>query len=209
MNNDATYEKIAQDIAEKIISGEFPEGSILKGRSLLASLYSVSPETIRKSIQLLAKEKILFVKHGVGVFVDSREKAIQYKAKYKNHLKISENSLHVKSLISQMKELTNQIDKSMTDLEKNYRFQINEKIDFFEVYIDKSSWICNKTIGEVYFWNYTESTIVGILRGKDGILQVSPGPDMPLCGGDKIIFVGKDELSYERVLTFLKYGVEE
>ncbi len=209
MEKEAVYVKIAQDITDKIVSGEFPEGSILKGRSLLASLYNVSPETIRKAIQLLANEKILFVKHGVGVFVDSQVKAIKYKESFKSKKTISDKSHYIKSLIEDSKALFDKIDTALNEFESDFRFQVNEKISFFEVIIDKDSWICNKTIGEVYFWNYTEATIVAILRKSDGLLQVSPGPDMPLNAEDKIIFVGKDELSYERVLAFLKYGVEE
>lgn len=209
MENNAVYVKIAQDITEKIISDEFPEGSILKGRSLLASIYNVSPETIRKAIQLLANEKILYVKHGVGVFVDSKAKALKYKESFKAKQTISDKSLYIKSLIEESKALSDKISDALSEFESNFRFQVNEKISFFEVSISPSSWICNKTIGEVYFWNYTEATIVAILRKKDGLLQVSPGPDMPLCSEDKIIFVGKDELSYERVLAFLKYGIEE
>ena len=67
----------------------------------------------------------------------------------------------------------------------------------------------NKTIGEVYFWNYTEATIVAIKDGKDGTLQVSPGPDFPLRDGDTLIIVGKDKYSFDRVLNFITYGVED
>lgn len=63
------YVKIAHDICGRILTGEFPEGTILKGRSMLASVYNVSPETIRKAINILAEEKIIEVKHGVGIFV--------------------------------------------------------------------------------------------------------------------------------------------
>lgn len=209
MNIDAVYIKISHDITEKIISGEFPEGSILKGRSLLASLYNVSPETIRKAIQILANEKILYVKHGVGVFVDSKTKALKYKESWTKKESIKDNSNYIKSLLEQQKVIAEKLSDAVDEMENSFRFQINESISFFEVVIDPTSWICSKTIGEVYFWNYTEATIVAILRHSDGILQVSPGPDFPLCALDKIIFVGKDELSYERVLAFLKFGVEE
>lgn len=66
-----------------------------------------------------------------------------------------------------------------------------------------------KTIGEVYFWNYTEATIVAIISKETGRAQQSPGPDFPLHVGDKLLFVGKDDLSFDRVLSFLVYGVLE
>ena len=67
----ARYIKIAQDICGRILVGEYQEGMMLKGRSVLASFYNVSPETIRKAVNLLAKEKIVEIKRGVGIFVDS------------------------------------------------------------------------------------------------------------------------------------------
>ena len=48
------YQKIALDIANNIYSGNITEGSTLHGRSALAAKYNVSPETIRRSVKLLA-----------------------------------------------------------------------------------------------------------------------------------------------------------
>ncbi len=205
----AKYEKIAHDITEKIISGEFPEGSILKGRSLLASLYGVSPETIRKAVQLLSEEKILYVKHGVGVFVDSQAKAKEYANTWNGAPTLTEDLENVKALIKEARELNEKICSSVEVMAENFRFQVREAIQFQEVTIDSHSWIVGKTIGEVNFWNYTEATIVAVRRAVDGLLQTSPGPDFPLDAGDKLIFVGKDEYSFERVEAFLTYGIEE
>ena len=72
----------------------------------------------------------------------------------------------------------------------------------------EGSWIDGKKIGEVYFWNYTEATIVAVV-GADGIAQQSPGPEFELHVGDKLLFVGKDKLTFDRVLSFLTYGVLE
>ena len=41
------YLKIALDLANRITRGELQEGSRIYGRSLMASEYQVSPETIR------------------------------------------------------------------------------------------------------------------------------------------------------------------
>lgn len=204
----ARYVKIARDIAEKIVSGEFPEGSILKGRSLLASLYNVSPETIRKAVQLLANEKILFVKHGVGVFIDSRSKANKYLDSLGNKTNLNKKSDRIQDLLNKSKQIQEELSLEVQELMDDYKFQMSESISFSEIDIKDDSWIINKTLGEVYFWNYTEATVVAIKR-KSKELITSPGPDIPLFAQDTIIFVGKDNLSYERVVAFLKYGIEE
>ena len=42
------YLQIALDLARRIVKGELPEGSRVYGRSVMASEYNVSPETIRR-----------------------------------------------------------------------------------------------------------------------------------------------------------------
>ena len=46
----ARYESVALAIAEQIVKGTYLPGSRLHGRSTLAGLYRVSPETIRRAI---------------------------------------------------------------------------------------------------------------------------------------------------------------
>ena len=208
MDENARYIKIAKDIASKIVSGEFPEGSILKGRSLLASMYNVSPETIRKSVQVLADERILFVKHGVGVFIDSRLKAQKYLQMFENQTNLNDRTSKIRKLLEEVKNIQNEIDVEVKSFMDDYKFQTNEAISFSEIEIENDSWVINQTLGELNFWNYTEATVVAIKR-VDGTLITSPGPDMPLFKKDKLIFVCKDNLSYERVVAFLEYGIED
>ena len=56
------YLQIALDLATRIAQGELTEGSRIYGRSVLASEYGVSPETIRKALRLLADMKVVDVK---------------------------------------------------------------------------------------------------------------------------------------------------
>ena len=201
------YVKIAHDICSKILSGEFKEGDIIKGRSLLASTYNVSPETIRKAITILANEGIVEVKQGVGIFVDSIIKAKQYADKWDAQSTIDEQYNKVTSLIEEANKLNIKLQEALNAMIDNFKYQTNETINFQKATIPQGCWLNKKTIGEVYFWNYTEATIVAVV--SNGNIQTSPGPDYPLKEGDTLILVGKDEVSYDRVLSFITYGIEE
>jgi len=200
------YLKIAQDICGKILTGEYPEGTLLKGRSILGAAYGVSPETVRKALNLLEKEKIVSSKRGVGVFVESVLHAQQFAAHWKSETQISSKYQTLEALLNEKKELDAKITVAIDDMKDSFRYQTTEAVKFSEVTIPEDSWIDGKAIGEVYFWNYTEATIVAII-GNDGIAKTSPGPDFVLHSNDRLIFVSKDNLTFDRVLSFLTYGV--
>ncbi len=188
------------------MTGEYPEGTLLKGRSILGASYGVSPETVRKALNILEKEKVVSSKRGVGVFVDSELHAREFANKWKAETQIKNKYANLETLLTQQKELQGKIDTAIDDMKDSFTYQTTEAVKFSNADIPLNSWLEGKTIGEVYFWNYTEATIVAII-GKDNIVKQSVGPDFVLHAGDKLIFVGKDNLTYDRVLSFLTYGV--
>ena len=69
------YLLIARDLAARIAKGEFAEGGKLFGRSMLASEYRVSPETIRRALRLLADMKVVEIKAQSGAKILSIDNA--------------------------------------------------------------------------------------------------------------------------------------
>ena len=69
----AQYLQIALDLAGRVARGELPEGSRVYGRSVMASEYNVSPETIRRALRLLADMKVVEVKPQSGAVVLSAD----------------------------------------------------------------------------------------------------------------------------------------
>ncbi len=200
------YIKIAQDVCGKILTGEYPEGTLLKGRSILGASYGVSPETVRKALNILEKEKVVSSKRGVGVFVDSVLHAQEFANKWRAETQIKDKYADLEKLLIEEKALQEKIRTAIDDMKDSFTYQTTEAVKFSQVEVPSDSWIIGKSVGEVYFWNYTEATIVAVI-GADNIAKQSVGPDFVFSGGDKIIFVGKDGLTFDRVLSFLTYGV--
>lgn len=188
----AVYEKIALDIANRIVRGELAEGSRLSGRSVMSSEYGVSPETIRRSFSLLEEMQVVEVKTNKGVSVISREHAKKYITEYG---KSNENRLLLLRL-RQVLEEREQVDRELFTLakdliESNDRFSASNPFPTYEYSIKEGSIAVGNCLGELDFWQKTGATVIAVRR--DGSILLSPGPDLTLNTYDILIFVGNQD----------------
>lgn len=205
MNNSVTppvYAQIAFDIASRIARGELKENSKISGRSLMSCEYGVSPETIRRSLRLLADMDIVSVQPNSGAVILSKENADKYIEKFNRGKSYRELKYELKDLIKQRDQLNdrilNMIDKMFSLNEKSKDI---ESINQYEIKIPENSLIINKTITDTKFWQNTGATIVGIRRGDQVIL--SPGPYAIFEAKDSIMIIG-DIASHKRVEEFIQ-----
>ncbi len=63
------YKEIAMALKEKIIEGDYKEGELLPDQETLAKSYQTSRVTVRKAIQLLIDEGLLYTRRGSGTYV--------------------------------------------------------------------------------------------------------------------------------------------
>ncbi|MCL6560667.1 MAG: GntR family transcriptional regulator [Firmicutes bacterium] len=112
----ARYITIAMDVAEKIVNGEYKEGQKLSGRSTLAGLYNVSPETIRRALSILQEAGMVKVAPGIGVIVDSVEAARNYIADSSQYKVIKELQERLVYLVSERNKLNNEIEHLTNEL---------------------------------------------------------------------------------------------
>lgn len=183
------YRQISLDIARKIINGEFKEGEKLYGRSELAALYNVSPETIRRAVAVLKDMDVVSVSQGSGIFIKSRELAYKYVDRFNE----TESLEQLQKKLERSLRIKKRLDNNLVSI-------INRIIDYtgslkninpfnpFEVKINTGTKIIGKTISELKFWQNTGGTIIGIRRGDNIIL--SPGPYMEIKSGDVLVIVG-------------------
>ena len=184
------YLQIALDLATRIAQGELPEGSRIYGRSVMASEYNVSPETIRKALRLLADMKVVEVKPQSGAVVLSADSARRDIENFEEGADVHAMRAQLKSLLEEYDQLSRRLTETVTALIKSRETfaAAGEPLPNYEVPVPKDSPLIGKSIGALKFWQSTGGTIVAIRRGQTVIL--SPGPYAELYGGDIIVLVG-------------------
>ncbi len=201
------YKKIALDLAGRICNGEIKEGTRIYGRSTLASEYNVSPETIRRAVNLLEDMEVVASSQGSGIFIESKKNAYSFIEKFENKESIRTLKNEMKELILQKRtienNITEMIDKIIdySDRLKNVNALIPLEID-----IEDNCHLIGRTITETKFWQNTGATIVAIKR--NGALILSPGPYGGFEKGDSIFVVGDSNI-LARIRSFMSEQAEE
>ena len=198
------YQKIAFDLASKIASGTYKEGSRLYGRSALAGQYGVSGETVRRAICILEDLGIVESKKGSGVTIISPSKAISYVRNIQQTNSVAEIKQRIRSCVERQQEETKYfselLDQLMLRIE---RFRAANPFIPYQITVPEDCDLIGRNLQEINFWHNTIATIVGIRRGDE--LKLSPGPYAELCGGDILYFIG-DPGCVSRVDSFLGIG---
>ncbi len=196
------YARIALDLAGRIAAGEIQEGDRISGRSLLAGHYHVSPETIRRAVQLLEDIQIVEKKAGSGIIVLSRQQALQYVQR--NGMIAGFRSIRdeIRQLEKEKSQLESRIHDLMEQLEEQAeRLQNIRPVLPYEVAVPENSPIAGKTINESKFWQNTGGTIIAIQRGQTIIH--SPGPSAIFNAGDILFITGESGVDL-RSISYLK-----
>ncbi|MDR1203974.1 MAG: GntR family transcriptional regulator [Peptococcaceae bacterium] len=198
------YLRIALDIASRIVRGEFKEKTKIYGRSVMSSEYGVSPETIRRSVNLLADVDIVDVQQNSGTIIISRENAQKYLERFNKQADIRVLQKKLKDLMEENERIHDQIESiSNSMIMMNEKFVRTQPFENYEVEVPETSWLVGKNIGELKFWQATGATVIAI-RHKEHIV-LSPGPYAVLMPKDAIIFVG-DLASIEAVRQFVGFN---
>lgn len=184
------YLQIALDLAGRIAKGHLPEGSRIYGRSVMASEYGVSPETVRRALWLLADMKVVEVKPQSGAVVLSADNARRYIANFDEGAEAHSLRRQMTELVNQQETLSRRLTEVATALLKSRDTFASAERPFpnYEVQVPKDSPLIGKSIGALQFWQSTGGTIVAIRRGQT--VMLSPGPYAELYGGDVIVLVG-------------------
>jgi len=195
------YRQIAIDIARSIAAGKYGNGQKLFGRSVLASHYRVSPETIRKAVFLLKDVGILATEKGSGIEVVSSDKAREFIERYNEMESIS--SIHneiVHSLQAQAEQTTKILQKVQYIVSAADRLNTVSPLNPYRIKVTADCKLLGKALGEVQFWHHTGGTVIAIQR-KDEMI-ISPGP-YAIFLEDDVFFIVGDSTSYSAIIKML------
>jgi K+/H+ antiporter YhaU regulatory subunit KhtT len=196
------YARIALDLAGKIAAGELAEGCKIYGRSLLAGQYRVSPETIRRSVQLLEDMDILKSRPGSGVIVVSRGQAVKYVERHRMMTGVHSIRDEISRLMREKNDIEEKINEMIERLEEMAdRLQNIRSIYPYEIPVPAGSPLLGKSINDSKFWQNTGATIVAIQR--DGAMIYSPGPFAVFMENDRLFLTGEPGVD-KRVERFIK-----
>ncbi len=187
----AKYEKIAFDIATKVLKREYTEGQKLYGRSTLAGRYNVSPETIRRAVALLQSMGIVEVFQGSGINVKDRNAAKKYVESFNHRQDLLAAREKYLQLLDEKRELDKKIEEQMDRVLMYSSRLLSILPRVGEIVIEKNSPLINKSLIDLQFRKETDATVIAIERKGEEIF--SPNKDFILQEGDCLIFIASTE----------------
>ena len=191
----AVYLRIALDVAKRIASGALSEGTKMYGRSVMASEYGVSPETIRRSLKLLSDTGIVQVNQNSGAVVLSMENAKNYVGRFDEYDSVKALQNQLRKSVREHAQLTKKIQEIVTEISTiSVRSTTKSPFTNYELDIPSGSPCEGKTLQELHFWQETGATIIAIKRKNQ--LFLSPGPYFSLEQADTVVFIGEERSAY-------------
>jgi K+/H+ antiporter YhaU regulatory subunit KhtT len=196
------YHSIALDIAQRIVNNEFPVDSKISGRTLLASYYNVSSETIRKAIALLKESNIVAVSQGKEVVVLSIEDAYPFITHHKSMQSVYSLKQELALLLAQKQEIDKRLQEIFSEIiEYSDHLRNLSPYNPIEITVSPRSHLVGKTIAEIKLWQRTGATIVAIRRAEE--ISISPGPSAMIQSNDRLVIVGKGNI-LQKVSHFIE-----
>ena len=170
------YMRIAGSVAGRIAEGQFAEGEKLSGRSKLSSEYQVSPETIRKAVQLLHDMQVVTVKEQSGVYVRSAENAKRYLQMIGEKLELRRKKQKLRALLAQQEAVARQVSElcgSILD-DPMQPIQAAEQLQNYACRVPQDWSDAGRSLGSLHFWQATGATVVAVW-GRSGHFCGRPG----------------------------------
>lgn len=195
------YEEIATDVAARIAQGELREGQRLFGRSSLAGLYKVSPETIRRAVALLHSRGVVRAIAGSGVVVRSKAAAEHYLEESQQDAELRGLAAEIQGLLSSRREVDERLGHAVERLLHHTSGALSTFRHVEEIVVPMGALLVGETLVSADLRTRTGITVIGVAR--QGEEMFSPDPHMPIEEGDILIVIG-DSHAKDRLRDLLQ-----
>jgi DNA-binding transcriptional regulator YhcF (GntR family) len=202
---DARYQVIAYQLAKRISQGELEEGTKLSGRSLLASQYEVSSETIRKAVGILQRYGVVEIHDRSGIIITSKEAAnffINIYITQKEDRKILSETVQIKRDLAQLESRLQHVLDQLVAATKSGFFPF----DFFAFHLDDTMHFLGQDLKTTELKKHTQALLIGY--EYDGIFSQNPDAEVVLKPGMTLYLLG-GALIQAHVEKFFKEGEYE
>jgi DNA-binding transcriptional regulator YhcF (GntR family) len=185
---DARYQAIAYQVAKKIAQGEILEHAKLSGRTLLASEYQVSSETIRKAMAILQRYGVVTIHDRSGIVVASKTAAEDYVAQYvaqKEDRKLLSETVAIQHELSQLEARVQSVLNRLIGATKLGFFPF----DFFAFTLEEGDHHLHQDLKTTQIKNKTGALVIGyedqglFVQNPDADAVLKPGMTLYLLGG--------------------------
>lgn len=183
------YQKIAYEIAKRIVAYQFKEGEKLRGRSMLASEYEVSSETIRKAMRLLTNIGVVEVRARSGIYVLSHQAATLYLEQYKKRNEVHRMFTDTQELLKETRRNHRMLEKHVETLLESSKSDVFP-FDYFTIKLTNEDHNLGETVKSLDFWNQTHGLVLAIEH--EGHLYQAPNPNIPLEADMTLYVLGND-----------------
>ncbi|MBB5336604.1 TrkA C-terminal domain-containing protein [Pectinatus brassicae] len=183
------YQTIAVDLATRITEYEFLVGAKLSGRTLLASQYSVSPETIRKAVVMLKDAGVVQVSQGREILVISRECAAKFLTHQKQLHSVYSLRQELELLLKEKEDIDTRFRKVTTEIASySDRLKNIQPYNPLEIIVTAESGLEGKTLRDLAFREMTGTLVIAVRRDKE--MFIAPDPNIVLWKDDRLVVIG-------------------
>jgi DNA-binding GntR family transcriptional regulator len=201
-NTVPVFEQIAYELACKIKNDELKYQEKIRGRSIIASEFSVSSETVRKALALLEKKGVVDIKEQSGAYVKSKVEAVKYIAMHHQNFKTEQQFEEIEQLLKESIRAHKDLQKQFKQIKKNNDLHKSVlPINTFSITLKQYDAFLSEDFLIDEFEQIVGGNIFGIVR-KDLIISGIKRNDTFEIGDE--VFISGGESVKQKTLSFLK-----
>lgn len=213
MNKIAKYEMIKQDIIRKIQARALKENQVIASEHELCEEYQVSRITVRKAIDELVHEGILYRLRGKGCFVRERAETKLLRIYSFTEAILSEGKIPSKKQLVFQKQAAGSVLGKRLSIGEDERIYVIKSLYFANdvPYCVNTSYIPEKRFPKLEYFNFNENSLYEVLKNFYNLSFTRVKQDMRALVCDKEIY---EYLEVEQNSPILKidatsYGLNE